>query len=92
MIFQNDMPLQQFQVYYHMHRYKYKPNDAYSGTEVLDLFPTEEKEEKRYWYSSSPVDKVRHMIPVTFEEIYKQVKPMYKQTYLTNGKEYKKEY
>jgi hypothetical protein len=56
------------------------------------LFPTEEKEEKRYWYASSPVDKVQHMIPVTFEEIYNKMKPMYKQNYLTNGKEYMKGY
>ena len=58
--------------------------------EVLNLFPTETLEESTgYLYNPR---KVTHMIPVTLETIYNTMKPMYKQTYLTNGKEYQKKY
>ena len=34
----------------------------------------------------------KHMIPVTIEQIFETMKPMYIQKYLANGREYKKEY
>lgn len=71
--------------------YKYKPTVWYADIEVLSLFPTEEKEEIQYYYPKQ-TKKVLHMIPVTFEEIFNRMKPMYKQTYLTNGKTYEKRY
>ena len=32
------------------------------------------------------------MIPVSIETVFKKLKPVYKQKYLANGREYKKEY
>lgn len=61
-----------------------------SEHEVLDVFPTETIEEPLSWTYNTR--KVTHMIPVTIQTIYNTMKPMYKQTYLTNGKEYQKEY
>ena len=58
---------------------------------VLNLFPTEDIEEPvTYW--SKTTHMVTRMIPVTLETIHNIMKPMYKQTYLMNGKEYKKHY
>ena len=71
--------------------YKCNTDNNNAEFEVLDIFPTIEKEESIVYYARL-INKVKHMIPVTFEEIYARMKPMYKQTYLTNGKEYKKEY
>ena len=72
--------------------YKCNTDNNHAEFEVLSIFPTVEKEEQPgYWYSRQTV-KVKHMIPVTFEEIYNKMKPMYKQTYLMNGKKYLKEY
>ena len=34
----------------------------------------------------------KHMIPVTIEQIFETMRPMYIQKYLANGREYKKEY
>lgn len=71
--------------------YKCSLDNNHAEAEVTDMFPTESTEvTERYW----PYKKytVQHMIPVTFEEIYNKMNPMYKQTYLANGKEYKKEY
>ena len=34
----------------------------------------------------------KHMIPVTIEQIFETMKPMYIQKYLANGREYEKEY
>lgn len=71
--------------------YKYTSQNCNDATRVLNLFPTEEKEERLAYYSNL-TKKVSHMIPVTFEEIFNKMKPMYKQTYLRNGKTYEKEY
>lgn len=91
--------IQRFEIRRHNYKdnnyvlYRYKPNDWNANIEILDLFPTEEKEESiGYGYYSKQTRKVKHMIPVTFEEIYNKMKPMYKQTYLMNGKKYQKGY
>ena len=69
--------------------YKYSKGGTYNGDiEVVDIFPTEEREEKGYW--GKRVE--RRMIPVGLEEIFETLRPVYKQIYLKNGREYKKEY
>jgi hypothetical protein len=71
--------------------YKCKPDNNLAEEEVIDMFPTTSIEvQERYWPYKTYTE--QHMIPVTFEEIYNRMNPMYKQTYLTNGKEYIKEY
>lgn len=69
--------------------YKYSRNNIYNGDiEVIDIFPTEKRRERDY------LGKIKteiHMIPVTLEEIYNTLNPVYKQIYLKNGREYKKE-
>ena len=70
--------------------YKYSKNNIYNGDiEVTDIFPTEEIKVKDYW---GKIRTETHMIPITLEEIYNTLKPVYKQIYLKNGREYKKEY
>lgn len=59
--------------------------------EFLSLFPTETVEERINGWSSG-TQQVKHMIPVTWETIYNTMHPLYEQTYLTNGKEYRKYY
>jgi hypothetical protein len=59
--------------------------------ELLSLFPTEIVEEREYSWSSV-TKQVEHMIPVTWETIYNTMHPLYEQTYLKNGKEYRKHY
>ena len=69
--------------------YKYSKDNIYNGDiEVLNIFPIEETEVKGYW--GKRIEK--HMIPVTLEEIFEMLKPVYKQVYLKNGREYRKEY
>ncbi len=71
--------------------YHCKPDSNTSDAEVLNIFPVKSIEKtERYWPYKAYTE--QHMIPVTFEEIYNKMKPMYKQTYLINGKEYMKEY
>lgn len=66
---------------------------GYSYTPVLDIFPTEEIEEDGYSYAWMSAKKTKQvMIPVTLREIYEVMHPVYRQTYLANGREYKKEY
>lgn len=66
---------------------------GYSYTPVLDIFPTEEIEEDGCSYAWMSAKKTKQvMIPVTLREIYEVMHPVYKQTYLANGREYKKEY
>ena len=66
---------------------------GYSYTPVLDIFPTEEIEEDGYSYAWMSAKKTKQvMIPVALREIYEVMHPVYKQTYLANGREYKKEY
>ena len=60
-------------------------------TEVVDIFPIESKIVKSYYYPYKDIEE-KHMIPVTLEEIFKVMKPMYIQTYLANGREYRREY
>lgn len=72
--------------------YKYTDfKKNYDRVEVLNIFPTEMVEERKNLWSSFS-QKVERMIPVTIEEIYEKMKPLYKQVYLANGKEYRKEY
>lgn len=71
--------------------FKCESDSNMAEAEVLNIFPfTSTEVESRSWPYKKYTE--THMIPVTFEEIYNKMKPMYKQTYLTNGKEYKKEY
>lgn len=70
--------------------YEYSKDNIYNGDrEVLNIFPTEEREVKKYW-GETGIEK--HMIPVTLEDIFNKLKPVYKQIYLANGREYVKEY
>ena len=57
---------------------------------VTDIFPTTSKMVKsnRYPYNDK---EEKHMIPVTIEQIFETMKPMYIQKHLANGREYKKE-
>ena len=59
--------------------------------EVTDIFPTASKMVKSSRYPYNDI-KEKHMIPVTIEQIFETMKPMYIQEYLANGREYKKEY
>ena len=59
--------------------------------EVTDIFPTASKMVKSGRYPYNDIEK-NHMIPVTIEQIFETMKPMYIQKYLANGREYKKEY
>ena len=70
--------------------YGYSTKHLYHGDkEVLDIFPTEKKEvEVRYGQKETQI----HMIPVSIETVFEKLKPVCKQKYLANGREYKKEY
>lgn len=59
--------------------------------DVTDIFPITSKMVKsnRYPYNDK---EEKHMIPITIEQIFETMKPMYIQKYLANGREYKKEY
>ena len=59
--------------------------------EVTDIFPTASKMVKSNRYPYNDIEE-KHMIPVTIEQIFETMKPMYIQKYLANGREYKKEY
>lgn len=59
--------------------------------EVTDIFPTASKMVKSSRYPYNDIEE-KHMIPVTIEQIFETMKPMYIQEYLANGREYKKEY
>ena len=56
---------------------------------VTDIFPTTSKMVKsnRYPYNDK---EEKHMIPVTIEQIFETMKPMYIQKHLANGREYKR--
>ena len=70
--------------------YKYSNTNMYNGDkEVIDVFPTQEKEVTDYF----GIKRVEtHMVPVSIETVFEKLKPVYKQKYLANGREYKKEY
>ncbi len=55
--------------------------------EATDIFPYTTKMVKGFL--GRKVEE-KHMIPVTLEEIYKKMKPMYLQKYLANGREYER--
>lgn len=57
--------------------------------EVRDIFPTEEKEVNSYFWGKKIET---HMIPVSIEEVFEKLRPAFKQKYLANGREYRKEY
>lgn len=55
----------------------------------FDNVPTEEREvEVRYGQKEIQT----HMIPVSIETVFEKLKPVCKQKYLANGREYEKEY
>lgn len=58
-----------------------------------NIFPCEIAEVEhpsQLYYRKNESVKRRQMIPVTLEEIYKVMKPLYRQKYLENGKEYER--
>lgn len=59
--------------------------------EVKNIFPTKTIMVKSNRYPYNDVEE-KHMIPITIEEIFEKMKPMYLQKYLENGREYEKEY
>lgn len=64
---------------------------AENYVEVTDIFPTAPKMVRSSRYPYNDIEE-KHMIPVTIEQIFETMKPMYIQKYLANGREYKKEY
>lgn len=70
--------------------YKYNNINYYNGDkEVIDIFPTQEKEVT----DSYGIKRIEtHMIPVSIETIFEKLKPVCKQKYLSNGREYNKEF
>ena len=70
--------------------YSYHPY-SYNYKEVTNIFPTKTIMVKSNYYPYRDVEE-KHMIPVTLEEIFDTMKPMYLQKYLENGREYEKEY
>ena len=69
---------------YIVYRYNWK-----NKTEAIDIFPTEEKEVNSYYWGKKIET---HMIPVSIEEVFEKLRPAFKQKYLENGREYRKEY
>nr|DAU18298.1 MAG TPA: hypothetical protein [Bacteriophage sp.] len=70
--------------------YKYNNINYYNGDkEVIDIFPTQE-EEVTDSYGIKRIE--THMIPVSIETVFEKLKPVCKQKYLANGREYKKEF
>ena len=59
--------------------------------EVTDIFPIISQMVNSNRYPYNEIEE-KHMIPVTIEQIFETMKPMYIQKYLANGREYKKEY
>lgn len=70
--------------------YKYNNINYYNGDkEVIDIFPTQEKEVT----DSYGIKRIEtHMIPVSIETVFEKLKPVCKQKYLANGREYNKEF
>ena len=69
----------------------YKKEGYFTESEVVDIFQIKYKIVKSNYYPYKDIEE-KHMIPVTLEEIFKVMKPMYIQTYLANGREYRREY
>lgn len=70
--------------------YKYNNTNFYHGDkEVIDIFPTQETEVT----DSYGIKRIEtHMIPVSIETVFEKLKPVCKQKYLANGREYNKEF
>lgn len=70
--------------------YKYNKTIFYhGGKEVIDIFPTQEKEVT----DSYGIKRVEtHMVPVSIKTVFEKLKPVCKQKYLANGREYNKEF
>lgn len=66
-------------------------NSYIDYVEVTDIFPTTSKMVKSNRYPYNDIEE-KHMIPVTIEQIFETMNPIYIQKYLANGREYKKEY
>ena len=60
----------------------YVPNNKYFPTETVEIT-------KRIGWRTEIV-KEQKMIPVTIEEIYKVMKPLFRNKFLANGREYEK--
>ena len=57
----------------------------------ISIFPTQTETIKSYGYYSNQKE-IKNMIPVSLEEIYETMKPLYIQCYLKNGREYERKY
>lgn len=70
--------------------YKYSNTNMYYGDkEVIDVFPTQEKEVT----DSHGIKRIEtHMVPVSIETVFEKLKPVCKQKYLANGREHEKEF
>ena len=70
--------------------YKYNNTNFYHGyKEVIDIFPTQETEVT----GSYGIKRIEtYMIPVSIETVFEKLKPVCKQKYLANGREYNKEF
>ena len=58
---------------------------------MTNIFPTKTVKVKSNYYPYNDIEE-KHMIPITIEEIFEKMNPMYLQKYLENGREYEKEY
>lgn len=73
------------------HKLKNCWNSYIDYVEIIDIFPITSKTVKSNRYPYNDIEE-KHMIPVTIEQIFETMKPMYIQKYLANGREYEKEY
>lgn len=66
----------------------------YDYVDDIDIFPTEvvelEKSVGMGYYAQKKIAEENRMIPVTIEEMYEVMKPLYRQKYLKNGREYER--
>ena len=62
------------------------------NVEAIDIFPSTTEIVRSTYYGRCTEKEETHMIPVTIEEIFKVMKPMYIQEYLQNGRKYARRY
>lgn len=66
----------------------------YDYVDDTSIFPAEvvevEKSVYRGWHTEKEMVKEKKMIPVTIEEMFDIMKPLYRQKYLQNGREYER--
>lgn len=66
----------------------------YDYVDDTSIFPTEivevEKSVYKGWHTEKEIVKEKKMIPVTIEEMFDVMKPLYRQKYLENGREYER--